>query len=966
MRKLLCIRSDTWCRRQLITSTTHETRTLPRPSHPGEADDNFDSYASLLQRCAAVGSLEGLKSVHARMHRTGFPYLSLGNKLVDVYLKCGSLEGARRMFGEMRRPHIVSWNAMVASYVRCGRRWDAIEMYRRMPLEGVRPDDFTFSSILGAFAEWVCNSKGGEFMGTWLSQAWMRPIALVNMYAKFGSLREARMVYDAIVEKDVVLTTALIVGYKKKEEVEEDTTHETRTLPRPSHPGEADDNFDSYASLLRRCAAVGSLEGLKSVHARMHRTGFPYLSLGNKLVDAYLKCGSLDEARRMFGEMRRPHIVSWNAMVASYVRCGRRWDAIEMYRRMPLEGVRPDDFTFSSILGAFAEVGLQLEGRGVHGHLVIAGVDASNVFIGSALVNMYAKFGSLREARMVYDAIVKKDVVLTTALIVGYTQKGEDEAAILMFVEMVNSGIRANMFTLASVLIACANLTEMIMGMLIHSLVIKSGFDCGSSSQTSLLVMYSKCSLIDDSLKVFSQIVVPNLVARTAVMGVLVSSHREEAALSMFWSMLHDSMYPNAFTFSTALRACSSLALLDLGKELHSLAIKLGLDGNRFVGAALVDVYGKCGNVKMARSAFDNSVDQDLVSVNTMISAYAQNGYSGEAVKLFDAVQNSGLQPNDATFTSVLSACGNAGLLDEGRRIFSSIMRNHENGPSRDHISCFIDLLGRMGRLGEAEELLTVKVENPDVVLWRTLLSACKIHGEVEMAERAAKHILELNPGDDGTLILLTNIYASAGRWGDVVKMKKMMRGMQVKKDPAMSWVEVDRQVHTFMAGDQSHPRAREIYRELEELVEKTKQVGYVPDTRFVLQEFDNELDRQRSLYYHSEKLAVAFAVLSGNPLHGDAPIMILKNLRVCGDCHTWLKLVSKVLGKEITARDAKRFHHFRDEGRVMRDKPAGESENRERGRTGGGGKPDEGRRGKNSKQTMGGRRDDREKGRRG
>lgn len=671
-----------------------------------------------------------------------------------------------------------------------------------------------------------------------------------------------------------------------------------------------------YASLLRRCAAEKSLEGTRAVHAHMCRTGFPYLGLGNKLLDAYLKSGSLHHARKVFDEMPSRHIVSWNAMVASYVRRGSNPEAIALYRRMPLEGVAPDDFTFSSVLTALAEVGSLRGGQEAHGHLVVSGFGAANhLFISTSLVNMYAKFGRLGEARLVYDRAAEKDVVLGTALIVGCTQVGEDAEAVRAFADMVNAGIGANEFTFASVLIACGDLGELAVGATIHSLIVKSGFnDRRSSSQTSLLVMYSRCSLIDDSLKVYSEIAAPNLVARTAIMGVLLSGHREEEALSVFRTALCDSVRPNGFTLSTALRACSSLALLDTGKQIHALTVKSGLDRNKFVGAALVDLYGKCGDVKTARSVFDGLANRDLVSVNSMIAAYAANGRGGEAVRLFHEATASGLSPSDATYTSVLSACSGAGLLEEGRHIFASIERDREKGPTRDHVSCFVDLLARGGRLAEAERLIaTSQVENPDAALWRTLLGACKLHGEVEMAERTAKRILELIPGDDGTLVLLLNVYASAGQWEEVTKMKRVAREMRLRKEPAVSWVEVGKRLHAFTAGDLSHPRAAEICQTLEVLMEKTRALGYVPDTRFVLQAFQSESERERSLYYHSEKLAIAFAVLSGGGGSGDAPIMILKNLRVCGDCHAWIKLASRVLGRWIAARDAKRFHHFRD-----------------------------------------------------
>ncbi|KAF8404728.1 hypothetical protein HHK36_009617 [Tetracentron sinense] len=666
---------------------------------------------------------------------------------------------------------------------------------------------------------------------------------------------------------------------------------------------------NAYASLLRRCIERKSVSEIRRIQLHMTKSGFPHLSLGNKLIDAYLKCESIEDARKLFDEMPQRHIVTWNSMIASYIRHKRSQEALKLYQMMLPEGVLPDEFTFSSIFKVFSDLRLLPEGRKAHGLLVVSGLEVSNLFVGSALVDMYAKLGKLRDARLVVDRVMEKDVVLVTALIVGYTQHGKDGEALEVFRNLVKEGIKANEFTFASILIACGNLEELGKGKLIHGLIIKSGFESVVASQTSLLTMYSKCGLIDDSLKVFDRFVNANQVMWTAVIVGLVQNGREELALSIFRRMIRSSINPNSFTLSATLRACSSLAMFEQGKQIHGRVMKAGLDKDRFAGAALIDMYGKCGNIEMARSVFDALVEIDVVPVNSMIYSYAQSGYGHEALKLFNRMRDMGLEPNDATFVSVLAACSNAGLIEEGLNIFSSIRSNPTIDLSRDHYACVVDMLGRAGRLKEAEILIN-QVKKPDVVLWRTLLSACRIHGEVEMAKRVMNGALELEPGDEGTHVLLSNLYASTGNWTQVIKMKSTMREMRLKKNPAMTWVDVDRGVHTFMAGDWSHPRSGEIYEMLDSLIEKIKDLGYVPDTRFVLQDLD-EKEKERSLYYHSEKLAITFALLSNS--NKNTCIRIFKNLRVCGDCHTWIKFVSKVARREIIARDAKRFHHFRD-----------------------------------------------------
>ncbi|PQP99828.1 pentatricopeptide repeat-containing protein [Prunus yedoensis var. nudiflora] len=599
-----------------------------------------------------------------------------------------------------------------------------------------------------------------------------------------------------------------------------------------------------YSSLIQQCLHTRSLLDVGIVQTHMIKSGYINLHIGNKLIDASLKCGSISYARKLFDELPNRHIVMWNSMISSYISHKKSKEGIGLYERMVLDGVYPDEYTFSCVFKAFSNLGLINEGRRAHG------------------CQWFWNEGCPAGVNRVVD----KDVVLFTALIVGYSQQGDDGEALEVFGNMINQGIKANEYTFASVLITCGNLEDLTNGKLVHGLVIKSGYEPAVASQTSLLTMYARCGLIDDSLRIFKRFPNPN-------------------------------------------HACSNLAMIDEGKQIHAMVTKFGLDRDVYAGAALVNMYGKCGSTVMARSVFDALIDIDVVSMNSMIYSYAQNGFGHEALQLFNSMKELGLEPNEVTILSVLLACNNSGLVHKGCQIFATITNNQTIELTRDHYACMVDLLGRSGRLEEAEALVK-QVRNPDVVLWRTLLSACKLHGEVEMAERAVNKVLELAPGDEGSHVLLTNVYASTGNWSQVIGIKSTMRDLKLKKNPAMSWVDVDREVHTFMAGDLSHPRSREINETLEKLIEKVKLLGYVPDTRFVLQDLDEEL-KKRSLYYHSEKLAISFALLMSS--NKNTIIRIFKNLRVCGDCHSWIKFVSKVSGREIIARDAKRFHHFKD-----------------------------------------------------
>ena len=663
-----------------------------------------------------------------------------------------------------------------------------------------------------------------------------------------------------------------------------------------------------YYSLIAQCVNTKSITTLRAVHSHVIKSGSSYLSFGHKLIHGYIKCGSLAEARKLFDELPNRHIVTWNSMISSHVSHGMSREALDLYGNMLVEGVLPDAYTFSAIFKAFSELGLLSHGQRAHGLAVVLGLEVLDGFVASAIVDMYAKFGKMRDAHLVFERVLEKDVVLCTALIVGYAQHGLDGEALEVFEDMVDRGIKPNEYTIASVLISCGNLGDMVNGQLIHGLLVKSGLESVVASQTSLLTMYSKCGMVEDSMKVFNQLAYASHVTWTSFIVGLVQNGREEVAVSIFREMIRCSMNPNPFTLSSILQACSSLAMLEVGEQIHGIIVKIGVDRNRYAGSALINLYGKCGDTDKARSVFDVLSELDVVSINSMIYAYAQNGFGREALQLFQRMKQLELDPNGMTFTSLLLACKNAGLVDEGCQIFSSFRNNHNIELTRDHFNCMIDLLGQSRRLEEAA-ILIEEVRNPDVVLWRTLLNRCRIHGEVEMAEKIMRKVHELAPGDGGTHVLLTNLYASAGKWNQVIEMKSTIRDLKLKKSPAMSWVDVDREVHTFMAGDLSHPRARDIFDTLHELIEKVKILGYNPDTRFVLQHLDEE-KKLSSLYYHSEKLAIAFALWKTGGR--TTSIRIFKNLRVCGDCHSWIKFVSLLTGRDIIARDANRFHHFK------------------------------------------------------
>ena len=335
----------------------------------------------------------------------------------------------------------------------------------------------------------------------------------------------------------------------------------------------------------------------------------------------------------------------------------------------------------------------------------------------------------------------------------------------------------------------------------------------------------------------------------------------------------------------------------------------MGLQETVYIGTSVVDMYCKCGRIEAAKRAFNQMKEKNVKSWSAMVAGYGANGLAKEALDVFCCMNSSGVKPNYITFVSVLAACSHAGMLDEGKYWFSAMENRFGIEPGVEHYGCMIDLLGRAGRLGEAYNLIKKMKVKPDFVIWGSLLAACRMHRNVELGEISARKLFELDPKNCGYYVLLSNIYADAGRWDDVERMRLLMKNRGLMKPPGFSLVEIKGRVHVFLVGDMEHPEHERIHAYMEKLYVELEEAGYMPNMTSVLHDV-NEEEKGMSIRVHSEKLAVAFGLMNSVP---GAAIQVIKNLRICGDCHTMIKLISKIRKREIVVRDSKRFHHFKD-----------------------------------------------------
>lgn len=665
----------------------------------------------------------------------------------------------------------------------------------------------------------------------------------------------------------------------------------------------------AYVSLLKGCTEMKNLPGGRRVHTHIRKSGIQLDTLiGNSLLNMYAKCGSLEDARQFFDKMSERDAVSWSIIIAAYVQCGEGQEALGLVSQMQQAGFKPTQSMFASVLKVCAALADVKKGQNVHSYIIKIGL-CSDVYTGSALVTMYSKCGYIEDARKVFDEVTSPNVVLWSAMIAGYAQNEQGGNAFEIFHQMQLAGLKPNKYTFASVVTACGSLEALEKGKWVHALIVKSSLDSEVPVANALVTMYVKCNSIDDARKLFDRRVERNVISWTSMITGYAQNGKAEEALKIYGEMQRAGVKPNQFTFTSALSACATLTALKKGIEIHRQIINRELESEVQVGNALIIMYSKCGSIEEARNVFDKMPKRKVSTWTAMITGYAQHAYVEEALQLFKQMQQEGVKPNNITFVSVLVACSRVGLVDKGRELFNSMSRDHGIIPTMKHYACMVDLLGRAGHLTEAEEFINQMPFEPSLVVWRTLLGACKIHGDIELGKRIAERMLELEPENDATYVLLSNIYAAAGKWVAVSHIRKMMKDRMVKKEPGHSSIEVKGRLHTFVARDRSHPKTEEIYAKLDDLRQKIRDAGYVPDTSCVLHDVSEE-KKEHFLSYHSEKLAIAFGLISTPP---NTTIRIVKNLRVCGDCHTATKFISKIVGREIVVRDTHRFHHFKD-----------------------------------------------------
>ncbi|KAJ7555628.1 hypothetical protein O6H91_05G047200 [Diphasiastrum complanatum] len=544
--------------------------------------------------------------------------------------------------------------------------------------------------------------------------------------------------------------------------------------------------INSYACLLQWCTRRKALPEGKQVHALIvQRRLDSKIFLGNTLVNMYAKCGSVLDARKVFDSMPEHNVFSWTNIISAYANHGQGEEAINLFQQMRQTGILPNVVTFVVVLKACAGIPALEQGKQLHMDIIKSGFE-SDTTVRNTLVDMYAKCGCMEDALQVFNSMRdERDVVSWTAMIAGYAQHGLGKEALDLYEQMKQEGVQPNNVTYVVLLQACASIAALDQGKQLHLDIIESGFESDTTVRNTLVDMYAKCGCMEDALQVFNSMHDErDVVSWNAIITGYAQRGLGKEALALYEQMKQEDVQPNDVTYVCLLKACAGIAALGKGKQLHSVIIKTGFELDAIVGSTLVDMYAKCGRIEDARQVFNSMHERDVVSWTAMIAGYAQQGFGKEALTLFDQMQREGIQPNEVTYVSVLSACSHSGLVDKGRHLFDTMCKDHGVTPTMDHYACMVDLLGRAGCLADAEDFINNMPIQPDAVVWMTLLGAARNSGHMEIGRRAFDCVVNLEPDNASAYVLLSNIYAAAGQSDEVAKIGKEMNDAGLKKMP--------------------------------------------------------------------------------------------------------------------------------------------------------------------------------------
>ncbi|KAI9109870.1 hypothetical protein K1719_018911 [Acacia pycnantha] len=862
-----------------------------------------------------IRTLESVGMLHAQILKMPFEGNLLANtmdkSLIRYYLEFGDFISATKVFFVGFTRNYLLWNSFVDEFESFGGDpHEILEAFKELHGTGVELNSRALTVVLK-----ICSTLMDLWLGLETHACMIKRgldfdvhlnCALINFYGTCLSVDKANQVFDQTPHhEDFLWNTIIIVNLRSER------WGEALALFHRMQLSSAKPTGGTMVKLLQACGKLRALNEGKQIHGYVLRCGLESnVSISNSLISMYSRNNELKLARTVFYSMEDHNLSSWNSIISSHAVTGSLNDVWDIFRRMESLGIKPDIITWNSLLSAhllqgsynsvltifrrlqsagfkpdscsvtsaiqvIIELGFFTLGREIHGYVLRNKLDY-DVYVCTSLVDMYVKNDSLDKAKAVFDNTENKNICAWNSLISGYSFKGQFNNAETLLTQMEEEGIEPDLVTW-------------------NGLV--SGYSvCGYSKEALAVIRRIKSSGLT-----------PNVISWTAIISGCSQNEKYWDALKIFSQMQAENVKPNPATICSLLSACAGLSLLKKGEEIHCLSLRLCFVDDVYIATALIDMYSKAGRLKVAIDIFRRIQNKTLPCWNCMMMGYAIYGHGEEVMNLFNELHETGIQPVAITFTALLSGCKNSGLVDEGWKYFDSMKTDYNLNPTIEHYCCMVDLLGKAGYLDEAWDFVNTMPMEPDASIWGALLASCRIHKKVRLAEIAAKHLFELEPDNSANYVLMMNLYSALNQWEDVQRVKESMVARGMKTPNVWSWTQVNQTIHLFSTEGKPHPEEGDIYFELYHLISEIRKLGYVPDIKCVYQNIDDS-KKEKVLLSHTEKLAITYALMKSK--NGE-PIRVVKNTRICQDCHAAAKYISLAKNRSVFLKDGGRFHHF-------------------------------------------------------
>ncbi|XP_010248641.1 PREDICTED: pentatricopeptide repeat-containing protein At4g33990-like [Nelumbo nucifera] len=553
-------------------------------------------------------------------------------------------------------------------------------------------------------------------------------------------------------------------------------------------------NSFTFPLILKACARLGSLRNGMQIHAHAFLMGFQGDAfVQTALVDMYAKCSNLTASRRVFDEMPVRSLISWNSMISAYCNWLLINESLRLLKQMQVLGFQPNSSTFVSIVSSCYGSGWALqEGCSVHCYAIKLGLDY-DLLLSNSIMSMYLQYNQLNSACSVFYSMDVKSVISWTTIIGGYVHIGDVGKAFYLFNQMRHNLLSPDSISLINLTLGCTQLESLLALSSVHALILKSGWNHEYPIQSSLISIYGKCGDLISAQRIFDLADDKNVVLWTSMINGYVHSGHPSEALDLFKRMLLTGVRPNKVTLAIVLSACADLGSLSMGEEVAQYIRLNGLEADLHIQTSLIYMYCKCGNITSAKEVFDRSSDKDLALWSSMIYGYAIHGMGEEALNLFQRMQREeGIKPDEIVYTNVLLACSHSGLVDDGLKYFKSMQCDFGIEPSIEHYSCLVDLLGRSGQLDVALKTIQESPVQANSQIWAPLLSACRIHLNIQLGESVAKLLFDMVPHVTGNYKVLASMYGNIGKWENAAATRRLINDRVVVKEAGWSLVEVN------------------------------------------------------------------------------------------------------------------------------------------------------------------------------